>query len=48
MTIMRSVPSEKTWESLFKTLVKAFRLQEAEQTILVFDTITTVTIRNFP
>ena len=37
MAIVRSVPSEKTWDSLFQTLVKAFRLQEAEDTILVFD-----------
>ena len=37
MAIVRSVPSEKTWESLFQTLVKAFRLQEAGETILVFD-----------
>ena len=35
--IVRSAPSEKTWESLFQTLVKAFRLQEAEETILAFD-----------
>ena len=37
MAIVRSVPSEKTWESLFQFLVKAFRLQEAGETILVFD-----------
>ena len=35
--IMRSVPSEKTWEPLFQTLVKAFRIHEAEETVLVFD-----------
>ena len=32
MAIVHSVPSQKTRESLFQTLVKAFRLQE---TILV-------------
>ena len=32
-----SVPSEKTWEYLSQILVKAFRLQEAEDTVLVFD-----------
>ena len=37
MAIVRSVSSEKTWEPLFQTLVKALRLQEAEETILVFD-----------
>ena len=37
MAIVRSVPSEKTWESLFQTLVKALRIQEAEETVLVFD-----------
>lgn len=37
MAIMRSVSSKKTWESLLQTLVNAFRLQEAEETILVFD-----------
>ena len=37
MAIVRSVPSEKTWESLFQFLVKAFRLQEAGETTLVFD-----------
>ena len=37
MVILRSVPSLKTWESLFQTLVKAFSLQEAEETVLVFD-----------
>ena len=31
------VTSEKTWESLLQTLVKPFRLQEAEETLLVFD-----------
>ena len=34
MAIVHSVPSLKTWESLFQTLVKDFRLQE---TVLVFD-----------
>ena len=33
MAIVRSVLSEKTWRSLFQTLVKAFKLQEAEETI---------------
>ena len=37
MAIVRLVPSEKTWESLFQTLVKALRKQEAEETVLVFD-----------
>ena len=37
MAIVRLVPSEKTWESLFQTLVKALRTQEAEETVLVFD-----------
>ena len=36
MTIMRSVPSWKTWQALFQTLVN-FSLKEAEETILVFD-----------
>ena len=34
MVIVYLVPSLKTWESLFQTLVKAFRFQE---TVLVFD-----------
>ena len=37
MGIMGSVPSEQTWKPLLQTLVKAFRLREAEETILVFD-----------
>ena len=37
MTIARSSPSEKNWKSLFQTLVKAYRLQEAEKTVLVYD-----------
>ena len=37
MAIVHSVTSEKTRESLFQTLFKAFRLQEAKETILVFD-----------
>ena len=37
MAIVLSVPSEKTWESLFRTLVKALRTQEAEEIVLVFD-----------
>ena len=37
MAIEHSVPSEKTWESLFQTLVEALRTQEAEETVLVFD-----------
>ena len=37
MAIALSVPFEKTWESLFQTLVKALRTQEAEETVLVFD-----------
>ena len=37
MAIVGSVLSEKTWESLFQTLVKALRTQEAEETVLVFD-----------
>ena len=37
MAIVRSVPSEKIWESLFQTLLKALRTQEAEETVLVFD-----------
>ena len=37
MAIVRSVPSEKTWESLFQTLVKVLRTQEAEEIVLVFD-----------
>ena len=35
MAIVRSVPSEKTWESLFQTLVKVLRRQEAKETVLV-------------
>ena len=34
MAIVHPVPSLKTWEFLFQTLVKALRLQE---TVLVFD-----------
>ena len=37
MAIVRLVTSEKTWESLLQILVKPFRLQEAEETLLVFD-----------
>ena len=37
MAIVRSVPSEKTWEFLFQTLVKALRTQEAEGTVFIFD-----------
>ena len=37
MAIVCSVLSEKTWESLFQTLVKALRTQEAEETVLVFN-----------
>ena len=37
MAIVRSVPCGKTCESFFQTLVKAFRVQEAEETVLVFD-----------
>ena len=37
MAIVGSVLSEKTWESLSQTLVKALRTQEAEETVLVFD-----------
>ena len=37
MPIVRLVTSEKTWDSLLQTLVKPFRLQEAEETLLVFD-----------
>ena len=37
MAIVPSFPSEKTWKSLHQFLVKAFRLQGVEETILVFD-----------
>ena len=37
MAIVHLVTSKKTWESLLQTLVKPFRLQEAEETLLVFD-----------
>ena len=37
MVIMPSVLYENIGESLFQTLVKASRLQEEEETILVFD-----------
>ena len=37
MAIVRSVPSGKTWKSLFQTLVKALRTQDAEETVLVFN-----------
>ena len=37
MAIVRSVPSEKICDSLFQTLLKALRTQEAEETVLVFD-----------
>ena len=37
MVIMPLVLSENIGESLFQTLVKASRLQEAEETMLVFD-----------
>ena len=47
MAIVRSVPSEKSWDSLLQTLVKTFRLQEAEETILAFNNYS-VTIKIFP
>ena len=37
MAIVHLVTSKKTWESLLQTSVKPFRLQEAEETLLVFD-----------
>ena len=37
MAIALSVPFEKTWESLFQTLVKALKTQEADEIVLVFD-----------
>ena len=37
MAIVRSVPSGNTCESLFQILVKAFRIQGVEETVLVFD-----------
>ena len=37
MAIVHLVTSEKTWESLLQILVEPFRLQEAEETLLVFD-----------
>ena len=36
IAIVHSVPSEKTWDSLFQTLVKALRTQE-EEIVLVFN-----------
>ena len=47
MAIVRSVPSEKTWDSLLQTLLKTFRLQEAEETILAFNNYS-VEIKIFP
>ena len=37
MATVRSVSSEKIWESFFQTLLTALRTQEAEETVLVFD-----------
>ena len=37
IAITRSVPSGKTRKSLYQTLVKTFRLQEAEETVVLFD-----------
>ena len=37
MAIMHLVTSEKTWDSLLQSSIKSFRLQEAEETLFVFD-----------
>ena len=37
LTVIRSVPSHPTWEDLFITLIKLYKLKESTETILVFD-----------
>ena len=37
MAIVRLVTSEKIWQSLLQTLIKPFRLEKAQETLLVFD-----------
>ena len=40
MAVIRSVPSQPTWEDLFKILIKVYKLKESTETILVFDNCT--------
>ena len=40
MAVIRSVPSQPTWEDLFKILIKVYKLKESTETILVFDNYT--------
>ena len=40
IAVIRSVPSQPTWEDLFKILIKVYKLKESTETILVFDNYT--------
>ena len=40
MAVIRSVPSQPTWEDLFKILIKVYKLKESTETGLVFDNYT--------
>ena len=37
MAVIRSVPSQPTWEDLVKILIKVYKLKESTETILVFN-----------
>ena len=37
MAVIRSVPSQPTWEDLVKILIKVCKLKESTETILVFN-----------
>ena len=37
MAVIRSVPSQPTWEDLFKILIKVYKLNESAETILMFE-----------
>ena len=40
IAVIRCVPSQPTWEDLFKILIKVYKLKESTETILVFDNYT--------
>ena len=40
IAVIRSVPSQPTWEDLFKILIKVYKLKESTETIFVFDNYT--------
>ena len=40
IAVIRSVPSQPTWEDLFKILIKVYKLKESTETGLVFDNYT--------